>query len=151
MMIREARLPFWALTAERGVISSQYAIRLWELAERELQDPDIAVAFAQHYRRGELSLFDYLFATAPSLAAGYKANIEFLHLVTNNSRVRIIAETDRDVTYAYEGVPSSPAHTPSQPWAASPASSAMPTCGPPGGPCGAGPLLCPTHRRPLVR
>jgi AraC-like DNA-binding protein len=101
-LIREARLPGWALSAERGMISCQHAIRLWELAERELGDPDIAVAVAQQHRRGDLSLHDYLVATASTLRDGLAVNGEFLHLVTNNSRWRITAETDRDVTYSYE-------------------------------------------------
>jgi AraC-like DNA-binding protein len=101
-LVRGARLPGWALTAGQGMISSRYAIRLWELAERELQDPDVAVAIAQRHQRGDLSLHDYLFATANTLRGGLAANGEFLHLVTNNSRWRILTETDRDVTYSYE-------------------------------------------------
>lgn len=101
-LAREARIPGWALTAEQGAISSQYAIRLWELAEWALQDPHVALTVAGRYRRGDLSLYDYLFATASTLRDGLAVNVQFLHLVTGNSRIQVLAETDRDITYSYE-------------------------------------------------
>ena len=102
VLVREARLPDWALSAGYGMISSQYAIRLWEIAEWALVDPHVALAIAGQHQRGDLSLHDYLFATAATLRDGLDANGEFLHLVTNNSRWQVMTETDRDVTYSYE-------------------------------------------------
>lgn len=101
-LARDASLPGWALTAGQGMISSLYAIRLWELTEWALQDPHVALAIGGRHQRGDLSLHDYLFATAATLRDALTANGEFLHLVTNNSRWQVIAETDRDVTYSYE-------------------------------------------------
>jgi AraC-like DNA-binding protein len=101
ILAREARLPGWLFTAVQGAISSLYAIRLWELAEWTLQDPDIAVDIAGRHQQGDLSLYDYLFLTAPTLRDGLTANGEFLHLVTSNSRWEVLEETDRDVTYSY--------------------------------------------------
>jgi AraC-like DNA-binding protein len=101
-LAREARLPGWVLTAGQGMIPSRYAIRLWELAEWALQDLHVALTVAGRYRRGDLSLYDYLFATAPTLGEGLTVNVQFLHLVTGNSRLQAVAETDRDITYSYE-------------------------------------------------
>jgi AraC-like DNA-binding protein len=101
VLAREARLPSWLFTAEQGVISSLYTIRLWELAEWMLESPDVAVDIAGRHQQGDLSLFDYLFLTALTLRDGLTANGEFLHLVTNNSRWEVLEETDRDVTYSY--------------------------------------------------
>jgi AraC-like DNA-binding protein len=101
MLAREARLPGWVFAAGQGSISSLYAIRLWELAEWALRDPDIAVDIAGRHQRGDLSLYDYLVLTAPTLRDGLAATGEFLHLVTNNSRCKVLSETDHDVTYSY--------------------------------------------------
>jgi AraC-like DNA-binding protein len=101
ILAREAHLPGWVFTVGQGAISCLHAIRLWELAEWTLQDPDIAIDIAGRHQRGDLSLYDYLFLTAPTLRDGLAANGEFLHLVTNNSRWDVLTETDNDVTYSY--------------------------------------------------
>ena len=42
-LARDARLPAWALNAGRAMLPSWYAMVLFELAERALGDPDIAM------------------------------------------------------------------------------------------------------------
>ena len=101
-LAREARLPGWVFTVGQGTISSLRTIRLWELVEWMLRDPQVAFDVAGQHQRGGLSLFDYLFTTSPTLRDGLAAQGEFLHLVTGNSRLGVLSETDSDVTYSYE-------------------------------------------------
>jgi AraC-like DNA-binding protein len=101
-LVREARLPRWLFTIGEGRVSSHYAMRLWELAEWLLRDPGIAFAVGQGHQRGDLSLYDYLFSTSPTLVDGLAVQGEFLHLVTGNSRWAVLSETDGDVTYGYQ-------------------------------------------------
>jgi AraC-like DNA-binding protein len=97
----DLRLPRWVLQRDEAMISPDYALRLWELAEHALDDPHLPITFAQHYQPGELDLYDYLFATAPTLRDGFAISSRYLHLLTTNARLEIEAENDREVTYAY--------------------------------------------------
>jgi AraC-like DNA-binding protein len=97
----EARVPAWALADEGAMISSCHALRLWELAERALQDPDVALGVAARYQLGELGLYDYLFRTAATLREGLDASRRYLPLVTTNGQLRADTRTGRDVTYSY--------------------------------------------------
>jgi AraC-like DNA-binding protein len=97
----DLRLPRWVLQRDEAMISPDYALRLWELAEHALDDPHLPITFAQHYQPGELDLYDYLFATAPTLRDGFAISSRYLHLLTTNARLEMEAENDREVTYAY--------------------------------------------------
>jgi AraC-like DNA-binding protein len=101
-LAREARLPGWLFTVSESRVSSQYAMRLWKLAEWMLRDPLVAFTVGQRHQRGDLSLYDYLFSTSPTLRDGLAVQGEFLHLVTGNSRWAVLSETDGDVTYGYQ-------------------------------------------------
>src|SRR6185437_1462975 len=81
-LAREARLPGWLFTVSESRVSSQYAMRLWKLAEWMLRDPLVAFTVGQRHQRGDLSLYDYLFSTSPTLRDGLAVQGEFLHLVT---------------------------------------------------------------------
>ena len=100
-LIRDLRLPGWILQRDEAMISPDYALRLWELAEHALEVPDLPITFAQRYQPGELDLYDYLFATAPTLRDGFAASSRYLYLLTTNARLQVEAETDREVTYSY--------------------------------------------------
>jgi AraC-like DNA-binding protein len=97
----EARVPTWALADDGAMIASCHALRLWELAEQALQDPDVALGVAARYRLGELGLYDYLFRTAATLREGLEASRRYLPLVTTNGRLRAETQTGR---YSYSCV-----------------------------------------------
>lgn len=100
-LARELRLPGWAMHRDEVMISPDYALRLWELAEHSLADPNLAITFAERFQTGSLDLYDYLFTTAPSLRDGFAASERYLHLLTTNARLRVQTENDREVTYSY--------------------------------------------------
>lgn len=100
-LARDARLPAWALNAGRAMLPSRYAMVLFELAERALGDPDIAMTVVDRHRIGELDLFDYLFTTAGTLREGLETDGRYTHLVTTRLQRRVETETDRETTYSY--------------------------------------------------
>jgi AraC-like DNA-binding protein len=100
-LARDAGLPAWALNAGRAMLPSQYAMALFELAERALGDPDIAMTVVDRHQVGELDLFDYLFTTAGTLREGLETDGRCLHLVTTRLERGVEAETDRETTYSY--------------------------------------------------
>jgi AraC-like DNA-binding protein len=103
-MARDARLPPGALTAGEAMLPSRHVMLLWELAERALEDPHIALTVADRHRVGELDLFDYLFTTAATLREGLEIAGRYRHLITTCNQRRVEAETDRDITYSYRHV-----------------------------------------------
>jgi len=100
-LAREAGIPGWALHGEEVMISPYFAMRLWELAEHALDDPQLPLTVAARFQTGELDLYDYLFITAQTLRDGFDISSRYLHLLTTNARLAIEAETDREVTYSY--------------------------------------------------
>jgi AraC-like DNA-binding protein len=103
-LARDARLPGWALADSQAMLPSRHSMLLWELIERVLEDPHVPMTIASRHEAGQLDLFDYMFATAPTLRDGFQATLDFLHLVTTNSRMRIESETDHGITYSYRHV-----------------------------------------------
>jgi AraC-like DNA-binding protein len=83
------------------MVSPDLALRLWERAEHALDDPRLPLTFATCYQAGQLDLYDYLFATAPTLREALILSGRYLHLLTTNARLEIESETDREVTYSY--------------------------------------------------
>jgi Arabinose-binding domain of AraC transcription regulator, N-term len=69
-LARDAGLPDWVHCSDDVMISPQYALRLWELAEQALEDPQLPLTIAARYQEGEPDLYDYLFLTAPTLRDG---------------------------------------------------------------------------------
>lgn len=100
-LAREAGLSAWALNAGRAMLPSQYAMILFELAERALGDPDIAMTVVDRHKIGELDLFDYLFTTAATLREGLATDSRYMHLVTTRLQRQVEAESDRETTYSY--------------------------------------------------
>lgn len=100
-LARDLRLPGWILQSDEVMISPDYALRLWELAERALEIPHLAITFAERFQTGSLDPYDYLFTTAPTLRHGFDLSSRYLYLLTTNARLQVEAETDREVTYSY--------------------------------------------------
>jgi AraC-like DNA-binding protein len=103
-LARGARLPDWVLALDGAMVASQQNTRLWELAEHALDDPLLGLTAADRHRVGDLDLYDYLFVTAATLRDGMRQSIEHFPLVSTNVQLRVMTETDRDVTYAYRHV-----------------------------------------------
>ena len=97
----DAGLPAWALNAGPAMLPSRYAMVLFELAERALGDPDVAMTVVNRHQVGELDLFDYLFTTAGTLREGLETDSRYLHLVTTRLERGVEVETDRETTYSY--------------------------------------------------
>ena len=100
-LLTEARIPGWALRGEEVMASPHFALRLWELAEHALEDPQLPLTVAARFQAGELDLYDYLFTTAPTLRDGFDLSRQYLPLLTTNGRLEVEAETDEEVTYSY--------------------------------------------------
>ena len=100
-LAREAQLPSWALTAGMGAIDARHVTRIWELIEHALEGGDAALTVARQYRMGALDLYDYLFATAPTLGEGLARSRRYLHLVTTNSILEVAPADDGTVTYSF--------------------------------------------------
>jgi AraC-like DNA-binding protein len=99
-LAREAGLPAWALDCDRAMVPSHTLTRLWQLTENALADPHLPLRIASRYRLGQLDLYDYLFTTAATLRDGMQVSVEFAHLVSTCTRVRIETQTDRETTYS---------------------------------------------------
>jgi AraC-like DNA-binding protein len=100
-LARDAGLPAWALNVGQAMLPSQYAMVLFELAERALGDPDIAMTVVNRHQVGELDLFDYLFTTAGTLREALETDGRYMHLVTTRLQRQVETETDRETTYSY--------------------------------------------------
>jgi len=97
----DARLPGWALAQDRAMIPSRYSMRLWELTEYALEDPQVALTVAARHQAGDLDLYDYLFTTSATLRDALAASSRHLHLVTTAGRLRLEADTGAGATYSY--------------------------------------------------
>jgi len=97
----DAQIPDWALRGEEAMVSPYFAMRMWELAEHAFEDPQLPLTVVAHLKPGELDIYDYLFATAPTLRDGFDLGSRYLRLLTTNARLEVEAETDREVTYSY--------------------------------------------------
>lgn len=100
-LARQAALPGWLLATDRAMVSSATGARLWELAEHALGDPTLGLTAVSRHRVGDLDLYDYLFLTAADLREGLRLSAEFFHLISTNTRLRVLGETDGEVTYGY--------------------------------------------------
>src|SRR5258708_34362191 len=78
----DARLPGWALHQDRAMIPSRHSMRLWELVEHALEDPQVALTVAARHQVGDLDLYDYLFTTSATLRDAMAASSHYLHLIT---------------------------------------------------------------------
>lgn len=103
-LARDARLPGWAFRAGEAMLPSRYSMRLFELAEHALSDPDFGLSLVEHHHVGDLDLFDYLFTTAATLREGLEIAGRYLHLITTCNRRKVEEETDLETTYSYRHV-----------------------------------------------
>ncbi|RMI32122.1 AraC family transcriptional regulator [Nocardia stercoris] len=99
---REAGLEDWMLSSGDAMVSSDCQLRLWELAEHELDDSDVALRAAAAYAPGKLGLHDYLLTTAPTLQEGLAACKPFLNTITTNYDFDLAASDDSEVTVAIQ-------------------------------------------------
>ncbi|MEV0245685.1 AraC family transcriptional regulator ligand-binding domain-containing protein [Nocardia sp. NPDC050712] len=96
-LIRESGLPEWAMVRGPDLhVPSQILTRLWELAEPGT-GPDIALWVGQRYELNRLGLYDYLFASAPTLGAGLATCDQYITAVSTNHRFQLIAD-DRETS-----------------------------------------------------
>jgi AraC-like DNA-binding protein len=100
-LAHEARVPAWALADDGAMIPACHVLRLWEVAEDALQQPNMALTVAGRCQLGDLSLYDYLFRTTATLRAGLTASSRYLPLVTTNGQLSMTAETEWETTYSY--------------------------------------------------
>jgi DNA-binding SARP family transcriptional activator/AraC-like DNA-binding protein len=100
-LTRDAGIPGWAFRGEEVMLSPYFSMRMWEVAEHALGDPQLPLTVAARFQQGELDLYDYLFTTAPTLRDGFHISSQYLHLLTTNARLEVEAETDQEVTFSY--------------------------------------------------
>jgi AraC-like DNA-binding protein len=101
-LLRECGIPGWALSGGAVHLSSDTFGRLWELAERWLGEPDVALRVASRYRLRALGLYDYLFASAATVGAGLATCGPYVAAVTTNHRFDLVADDDRESTLSLE-------------------------------------------------
>jgi hypothetical protein len=82
------------------MIPARTQLRLWEAAERATGFSHLALTAAAQADVSKLGLYGYLFATAATLREALRAGLEFTHLVSTCSQLRIEAEDDREITYS---------------------------------------------------
>lgn len=99
-LAREARLPTWSISADQAMIPYWHSMRLWELVENALQDPNLALTTASRHGASNSSLFDYILATSTTLREGLRTAAQFFHLVTSNARLQVESETEAETTYS---------------------------------------------------
>ncbi|MGF6883573.1 AraC-like DNA-binding protein [Nocardia sp. GAS34] len=80
----EVGLSTWMLSSSDVMVPASSQLRLWERAEKELDDPHIALRIADTYRPGQMGLHDYLLITAPTLGQGLAVSRPYLGVVTTN-------------------------------------------------------------------
>ncbi|WP_433759671.1 AraC family transcriptional regulator ligand-binding domain-containing protein [Nocardia sp. CA-135398] len=97
-LIRETGLPEWTMVGEDVHLPSHTFSRLWELGEHGLDDPNVALRVASRYKLNSFGLYDYLFATAPTLGAGLATCGPYVAAVTTNHRFELVTENEHEVT-----------------------------------------------------
>ncbi|MFF0607895.1 AraC family transcriptional regulator ligand-binding domain-containing protein [Nocardia tengchongensis] len=101
-LARSAGIGPGAMEETSGSVPGQCYPRLWELFERRVDMPHVGLRAAERHGMGELGMMDYLLATAPTVGEGFRAVGEFGSRLSGNRRVAVIAENDRQVTFAAE-------------------------------------------------
>jgi len=100
-LARDSEVPGWALVRDKAMISSRCSLRMWELAARAMEDPELPLTIVNRHAVGDLDLYDYLFVTAATLGEGLTASSNYLYLMTTTGQLRVEAETDAETTYSY--------------------------------------------------
>ncbi|GAB0105082.1 hypothetical protein JMUB6875_40600 [Nocardia sp. JMUB6875] len=99
-LARAAGIGPGALDGASGSVPGQCYPRLWELFERQIEQPQVGLLAAERYGMGELGLMDYLVATAPTVGEGFRAAAEFGSRLTTTRRMDVVADTERHLTVA---------------------------------------------------
>lgn len=98
-LLRECGLPEWSLTGDDVRLPSEKYLRIWEVAEHHLADPEIAVHVTEGYAVGELGLYDLLYATAPTLGAGLAVCGPCMGAISTNFRFDPGPETEQEIGF----------------------------------------------------
>lgn len=100
-LIRDAGVPEWSMTGQDVHLPSAVFSRLWEIGEHRLGS-DVALQVARRYQLSSLGLYDYLFASAPTLGAGLATCGPYVTAVTTNHRFDLVAENEHEATLYLE-------------------------------------------------
>ncbi|MFD3745377.1 AraC family transcriptional regulator ligand-binding domain-containing protein [Nocardia sp. NPDC058633] len=100
-LIRDTGVPDWSITGDDVHLPSATFSRLWEVGEHRL-GPDVALQVARRYELSSLGLYDYLFASAPTLGAGLATCGPHITAVTTNHRFDLVAESETESTLYLE-------------------------------------------------
>ncbi|GGK97103.1 AraC family transcriptional regulator [Nocardia jinanensis] len=93
-----AQLPDWVLNTADTMVSSNYQLRLWELLEYELAEPDIALRVGARNTLGHFGVHDYLFSTAPTLGEGLARSEEYAELITTNVGFAVLGDSEDEAS-----------------------------------------------------
>ncbi|MDR7169090.1 AraC-like DNA-binding protein [Nocardia kruczakiae] len=97
-LLRECELPEWTLAGEGVHVPARVFSRLWEIGENWLDDPDVALHVASRYQLAATRLYDYLFASAPTVGAGLATCGPYVTAVTTNHRFDLVVENEAETT-----------------------------------------------------
>ncbi|WP_227983627.1 AraC family transcriptional regulator ligand-binding domain-containing protein [Nocardia spumae] len=97
-LLRECELPEWTLAGEGVHVPSPIFARLWEIGEKWLDDPDVALHVASRYQLAATRLYDYLFASAPTVGAGLATCGPYVTAVTTNHRFELAVDNEDETT-----------------------------------------------------
>ncbi|MEU4416915.1 AraC family transcriptional regulator [Nocardia salmonicida] len=100
-LIRDTGVPDWSMSGNDVHLPSATFSRLWEVGEHRLGE-DVALQVAQRYELSSLGLYDYLFASAPTLGSGLATCGPYITAVTTNHRFDLVAETEEESTLYLE-------------------------------------------------
>ncbi|MEU4340163.1 AraC family transcriptional regulator ligand-binding domain-containing protein [Nocardia sp. NPDC023852] len=89
-LAREAGIPGWMLNSTRVAVPSDRKFRLWELVEHELADPHVALRAGRSCVPGSFGLIDYLFMTAPTIAAGMTRTVSYVNVLSNHCILSVV-------------------------------------------------------------
>ncbi|MVU78176.1 AraC family transcriptional regulator [Nocardia sp. ET3-3] len=89
-LIRECGVPEWTLSGPGVHVPSATFGRLWEIAARWLDDPEVGLRVGSRYELKATGLYDYLFSTAPTVGAGLATCGPYVSAVTTNHRFTFV-------------------------------------------------------------
>ncbi|MFE3446073.1 AraC family transcriptional regulator ligand-binding domain-containing protein [Nocardia sp. NPDC059180] len=93
-LARAAELPDWVLASGDTMVPSTHQLRLWELVEHEVGDPDVALRVGKTNTMGRFGVHDYLFSTAPTLGDGLALSEQYADLITTNIGFAVSGESE---------------------------------------------------------
>ncbi|WP_405146287.1 AraC family transcriptional regulator ligand-binding domain-containing protein [Nocardia salmonicida] len=97
-LIRDTGVPDWSMTGNDVHLPSATFSRLWEVGEHRL-GADVALQVARRYELSSLGLYDYLFASAPTLGSGLATCGPYITAVTTNHRFDLVEAEEESTLY----------------------------------------------------